>query len=307
MLPWGPAAVSQVRALSRALYVNATKADVPEDATANPGGLIFRSTGGAAAIALDSGSPGVEGDVPGAPTAGPTPKAGATPTAASFEGGSFTVGGQGAAGGGPAGDGASRTAQAEPEPEPLTAEQREVLGAIVREALASEDAVKQLLRVQRAVLGRGRPDLAASAAAHAAAQDTLRRVGPQLRVRPSLLEPLWGATGAAIGAVAALSPRPLADAIRGGAAEALAEAHTGHLRRLARAGVPAGHPTAEALRDVLRQLRDADTPPASAPRIPDLVTVAMNQQLPENLKPSEVAGGATKLTLQGLALLSSYL
>lgn len=57
----------------------------------------------------------------------------------------------------------------------------------------------------------------------------------------------------------------------GGAAEALAEAHTRHLRQLARAGVPAGHPTAEALRDVLRQLRDADTPSACAPRIPDLV------------------------------------
>lgn len=52
---------------------------------------------------------------------------------------------------------------------------------------------------------------------------------------------------------------------------------------------------------------DAHTVPVHNPSWYAQVTVAMNQQLPENLKPSEVAGGATKLTLQGLALLSSYL
>ncbi len=70
------------------------------------------------------------------------------------------------------------------------------------------------MRAQRAVMGGSRPDLAAAADDQKAAAEAIKTLAPGLRSRPSLLGPLWGAAGAAAGAVAGVAPRSFADAIR---------------------------------------------------------------------------------------------
>jgi hypothetical protein len=62
-----------------------------------------------------------------------------------------------------------------------------------------------------------------------------------------------------------LNPAP-ATAAAGGAAEALAEAYTGHLRRIASLGL-SDSPAAAALRDALRTLRDIPRAPEDAPHV----------------------------------------
>lgn len=188
-------------------------------------------------------------------------------------------------------------------PVSLTAKQQQDLCTIVREALASEAAAKQFIRAQRAVLGQQRTDLAAAEADRDQVAAALTKLAPDVRARPSLLSPIWAAAGATFGAFAGTTPKRMSDHIRGGAAQALAEQHTGHLRRLAALGIAAGHPAVEALRATVRKQRDVDS--VTSPPLPDLMSIAVNQELLKTITVPEVAGATVKFAFQSMAAISS--
>lgn len=106
-----------------------------------------------------------------------------------------------------------------------------------------QEAAAALYRGQQLVLGR-RPDLASFQQREEAHAAELRRLAPQHRARPSLLGPALRAGFWALGAAAAVAPRPLGAAVVAGLQDALTDLCNEQLRTLREQGLAEAAPQA---------------------------------------------------------------
>ncbi|KAI7845406.1 hypothetical protein COHA_001111 [Chlorella ohadii] len=136
---------------------------------------------------------------------------------------------------------------------------------ILRSDLVAEEAAAALYRGQQQVLGR-RPDLAAFQEREEAHAATLRQLAPSHRVRPSLLSPALRAGFWALGAAAAVAPRPLSAAVTAGMQDALTDVCNEQLRQLREAGLADSAPE---VRQAVREMRDEARAVEGAPPVPD--------------------------------------
>ncbi|CAL8471776.1 g11318 [Coccomyxa elongata] len=176
--------------------------------------------------------------------------------------------------------------------------QHKQFSKILRSNLASEAAAVNMFPAQSS-LGSERPDLPYFQDKEKEVLERLKRLAVQHRTRPSLIAPVVSASSAALGTLAAVLPRGLSDAIRGGVADALNEQYNDQLRDLRASGV-ADSVEAAPLREALRDLRDLPRWAGSV-KVPGLAEL----QRPKDLTLEEGVAGMVKLGFVALVGLSS--
>ncbi len=113
--------------------------------------------------------------------------------------------------------------------------------------------------------------------AHAA---TLRQLAPSHRVRPSLLSPALRAGFWALGAAAAVAPRPLSAAVTAGMQDALTDVCNEQLRQLREAGLADSAPEVRAEAFELGRVRGECSVPAEGALAMNLSAAAAYPSLP---------------------------
>lgn len=162
------------------------------------------------------------------------------------------------------------------------------LQQLLRQTVATQVVAARALQAEACVRAR-RPDYAFFAEQEAEGLREARHLAVRYRARPSLLGPLLGLVGGALGAVAAVAPPRVARAVQGAVADAVQEQHDASLRDLYEAGLAGLAPD---VRSALRSMRDAMPQVEGAPKAPDLLQQAMD---PRSLSPAEGIAGAVKL------------
>lgn len=147
------------------------------------------------------------------------------------------------------------------------------------------------------MLGR-RPDLASFQQReenHAAA---LRQLAPAHRVRPSLLAPALRAGFWALGAAAAVAPRPLSAAVSAGLQDALTDVCNEQLRTMREEGLADAAPE---VRQAVRAIRDEPRDMEGAPAVPDVMALQRlgELSLPEALAAAVKLGARAAIGLAG--------